>query len=167
MLLEQIGADRARFVETDVAAGEFITMGGHAVDGMPGGYGRYPIAAFAPLGEAILAGRRLAIADTQTDPHVHDIRDALAELQIGAQLVLPLARDGGSTVALAIHRRTPRAWTTEEIAIAEEAAGRAWAEVERARAETALRESERRLRALAADRRPEVDAGRPFDDRYG
>jgi GAF domain-containing protein len=116
---------------------------------MPGGYGRYGIDAFAPLARAIRAGRRLAIEDTQTDPYVHDIRDALAEIQIGAHLVLPLVRNGHSSVALAVHQRTARRWTSEEIAIAEEAAGRAWAEVERARAEAALRESEQRYRALA------------------
>jgi signal transduction histidine kinase/DNA-binding response OmpR family regulator len=149
MLLEQLGADRARFVEMDEATGQFVTMGGHAREPMPGGYGRYAIDAFAPLARTIRAGRRLAIEDTQNDPYVRDIRDALAELQIGAQLVLPLVRDGGSAVALAVHQRTARRWTTEEVAIAEEAAGRAWAEVERARAEVALRESEERYRKLA------------------
>ncbi|GGQ79099.1 hypothetical protein GCM10010166_56290 [Couchioplanes caeruleus subsp. azureus] len=153
MLVEQLGADRARFVEVDQAAGELITMGGYAVDGMPGGFGRYPLKDYQPLAEAILAGRRLAIEDTQTDPHVADISPALAKLQIGAQLVLPLVRGQGSTVALAVHQRSARSWTAEEIAIAEEAAGRAWAEVQRTRAETALRDSEERMRlAIRATR---------------
>jgi DNA-binding response OmpR family regulator len=146
MLVDQLGADRARFVEVDQAADELITMGGYAIDGMPGGFGRYPLKDYQPLAEAILAGRRLAIEDTQTDPHVADISPALTKLQIGAQLVLPLVRGQGSTVALAVHQRTARSWTAEEIAIAEEAAGRAWAEVERTRAETALRDSEERMR---------------------
>jgi CheY-like chemotaxis protein len=149
LLLEQLGADRARFVEMDEADGQFLTMGGDSRPPMPGGYGRYAMDAFEPLARAIRAGRRLAIEDTQTDPYVHDIRHALAELQIGAHLVLPLVRQGNSSVALVVHQRTPRRWTTEEIALAEEAAGRAWAEVERARAEAALRESEQRYRALA------------------
>ncbi|MBV9415400.1 MAG: GAF domain-containing protein, partial [Solirubrobacterales bacterium] len=89
-------------------------------------------------------GRRLAIDDTQRDPYVADIHDALARLEIGAQIVLPLVRGEGSTVALAVDQRTARRWTDEDLAIAEEAAGRAWAEVERARAEQALRASEER-----------------------
>lgn len=149
MLLGQLGADRARFVEVDVAAGEFITMGGYAVDGMPGGFGRYGLEDYAPLARGIQAGRRLKIDDTRSDPYVRDIADALADLQIGAQLVIPLVRDGGSIVALAVHNRAPRHWTDEDLAIAEEVAGRTWAEVERARAEAALRESEERFRALA------------------
>jgi PAS domain S-box-containing protein len=146
MLVEQLGADRARFVEVDEAGGELITMGGYAVDGMPGGFGRYALDDYAPLARAILAGRRLAIDDTQSDPCVGEIRPALADLPIGAQIVLPLVRGEGSTVALAVHQRTPRRWTDEDLAIAEEAAGRAWAEVERTRAEQALRASEERMR---------------------
>jgi CheY-like chemotaxis protein len=149
MLIEQIGADRARFVEIDDNAGEFVTLGGHVVDGMPGGYGRYPIADYEPLFRAIRAGRRLAIEDTQHDEYVHEISGPLAALQIGAHLVLPLVRHGKADVALAVHQRTPRQWSAEEIAIAEEAAGRAWAEVERSRAEAALRKSEARFRAPA------------------
>jgi PAS domain S-box-containing protein len=149
MLLDQIAVDRARFVEVDEAAGEFVTLGGHAVEGMPDGYGRYPIAAYAPLARAIASGQVLAIEDSQNNDAVHDIRDALAALEIGAQLVVPLARSGRSQVALAVHHRTPRRWSPEDIAIAEEVAGRAWAEVERARAEESLRASEARFRALA------------------
>jgi GAF domain-containing protein len=149
MLIEQIGADRARFVEMDDDAGEFVTLGGHAVDGMPSGYGRYPIADYEPLARAIRAGQKLAIEDTQRDEYVQEISGPLAALQIGAHLVLPLVRHGKGNVALAVHQRTPREWSAEEIAIAEEAAGRAWAEVERSRAEAALRESEARFRALA------------------
>jgi PAS domain S-box-containing protein len=144
MVVEQLGADRARFVEVDEAGGELITMGGYAVDGMPGGFGRYPLDDYAPLAHAILRGRRLAIDDTQSEPHVGEIRDRLAELEIGAQIVLPLVRGEVSTVALAVHQRTARRWTDEDAVIAEEAAGRAWAEVERARAEQALRASEER-----------------------
>ncbi|HEU4403829.1 MAG TPA: PAS domain S-box protein [Polyangiaceae bacterium] len=47
-------------------------------------------------------------------------------------------------------RRSPRAWTADEVALAQEAAGRVWSEVERARAEAALRASEARVRASAA-----------------
>ena len=61
VLVEQLGADRARFVEVDEAGGELITMGGYAVNGMPDGFGRYALDDYAPLARAILAGRRLAI----------------------------------------------------------------------------------------------------------
>jgi PAS domain S-box-containing protein len=93
------------------------------------------------------------INNTQTDPEVASIRDALAALEIHAHLVLPLMRDGQTVAAFVVHQRRPRNWTEEEAALAAEAAGRAWAEVSRARAEAALRDVNAQLgeqiRALA------------------
>jgi PAS domain S-box-containing protein len=146
MLVERLRADRARFVVLDEETSEFVTMTGHAAGDMPAGLGRYRMEDFAPLLEAIRAGRRLVIHDTQRDPCVASIRDALAGLQIGAQLVIPLVREDGSRITLAVHQRTPRAWTTEDVELAEELARRAWAEVERARAVASLRESEQQMR---------------------
>jgi PAS domain S-box-containing protein len=148
MLLAQLGADRARFVEIDDTRGEFVTLGGYSVEGVAGGYGRYPLDDYAPLAEAIRADRLLAISDTQRDPVVAEIRGRLADLQIMAQLVVPLARERGTSVALAVHQTGPRAWSDEDVALAEEVAGRAWAEVQRARAELALRESEEKYRTV-------------------
>jgi PAS domain S-box-containing protein len=111
------------------------------------------MATYAPLRDALHAGRRLVINNTQTDPEVASIRDALAALEIHAHLVLPLMRDGQTVAAFVVHQRRPRNWTEEEAALAAEAAGRAWAEVSRARAETALRDVNAHLgdqiRALA------------------
>jgi PAS domain S-box-containing protein len=153
MVVEQLGADRARFVEIDEAAGLLVTQGGYAVGEMPEGFGCYKLEDYAPLAHAIVEGRRLSIEDTESDPYVSEIREALIELEIGAQLVIPLVREGGGIAALAVHQRTARRWTDEEIAIAEEVAGRTWAEVERARAEAALRESEERMQmAIRATR---------------
>jgi GAF domain-containing protein len=144
MVVEQLGADRARFVEVDEASDTLITLGGYAVEGMPGGFGRYALRDYAPLARAIVAGRRLAIDNTQTDSYVGEIREALAELESGSQMVLPLVGGEDSAVALAVHHRTAREWTDEDLAIAGEAAGRTWAEVERSRAVHALRMSEER-----------------------
>jgi signal transduction histidine kinase/chemotaxis response regulator CheB len=166
LLVAQIGADRARFVEVDEEGGRLITMGGFAAPPMPGAFGRYRFDDFAPLGRAILEGRRLVIEDTQADPYVAQIRETLGDLQIGAQLVLPLVGDDGSKVALAVHQRAPRAWSAEEVAIAEEAAGRAWAEVVRARAEAALRESEARLAGLKEAFQAAID-GAPLEESLG
>jgi len=166
MLVEQLGADRASFVEVDEAGGQLITVGGYAVDGMAGGFGRYAIEDSAPLARAILAGQRLVIDDTQSDPYVGQVRNGLAELDIGAQIVLPLVRDAGSTVALAVHQRTARRWSDEDLAIAEEAAGRAWAEVEGARAEYALRENQARLAGLSEAFQAAVN-GAPLEEALG
>jgi GAF domain-containing protein len=47
---------------------------------------------------------------------------------------------------LAVNQRLPRRWTPEDVALVQGIAGRCWAKVEHARAETATRESEARYR---------------------
>jgi hypothetical protein len=92
----------------DEAGGELITMGGYAVDGMPGGFGRYVLDDYPPLAHAILAGCRLAIDDTQSDLHVGEIRDALAQLEIDSQIVLPLVRGTVADVRIGWKRSLPK-----------------------------------------------------------
>ena len=75
----------------------------------------------------------------------------LAALGIRSQIAVPLMREGQFCALLSVNQTTPRVWTDEEVALAEEVAGRTWAEVERARAEAALRESEAKLGVELAD----------------
>ena len=49
---------------------------------------------------------------------------------------------------LAVHSATLRAWSAEEVALAEEIADRTWAAAERARAEVSLLTAEERYLAL-------------------
>jgi GAF domain-containing protein len=55
-------------------------------------------------------------------------------------------RDGRSVSAFAVHQRVARDWTEEEVTLVEEIAGRAWAEVSRARAEAELRRVNAQMR---------------------
>ena len=51
--------------------------------------------------------------------------------------------------ALYVHQAEPRHWRDDEVALVQEVAERTWTSVLRARAETALRESEARFRQFA------------------
>lgn len=75
-------------------------------------------------------------------------RAAFASLHIRALVDVPLLRNGVYSGGIAAHHDRPHAWTDDEIDLIREVAGRTWAAVERARAETALRESEKRFHAL-------------------
>ena len=149
MLVEQLGTGRAMFIELDETGSELVTREGFTAEALPDVAGRFRLADYPPLAPVLRDGHALAVDDTQTDPRVAAHASRIAELSIGAMLFVPLPREGGAGIALAVHQRAPRGWTEEEIATAAEAAGRAWAEVVRARAEAALRESEARFRALA------------------
>ena len=73
-------------------------------------------------------------------------RVAIAALQVGAFIAVPLIKDSGLVAALYVTDESPRAWTADEVELVWHTAERTWAAVLRARAETALREGEERLR---------------------
>ena len=75
--------------------------------------------------------------------------DAIAVIGVQALLSVPLLSEGTLRINLSIHQHEPRAWTDDEVALVQEVAERLWPEVERARAEEALRKSEQRWREFA------------------
>ena len=73
---------------------------------------------------------------------------AIAKLGVQALLSPPLLVGGKLRVNLSIHQHEPRHWTDDEVALVEEVSERLWAEVVRARTETALRASEEKYRTV-------------------
>lgn len=95
------------------------------------------------------AGRTVVCQDVDADPTIG--ADEAAVIRQGgyrAYVAVPLVKAGLWVAVLAVHSVHPRHWTEAEVALVEETAERTWAAVEQARAETALRESEARYRAL-------------------
>jgi PAS domain-containing protein len=62
-----------------------------------------------------------------------------------AGISVPVLVEGRLRAILAVSQDSPRAWSSDDTALAEALAARAWAEVERVRAEAARRESEERM----------------------
>jgi PAS domain S-box-containing protein len=95
------------------------------------------------------AGRRFVVHDTRSDPlFAPPQRQAPAAVQVLGAVGVPLLKQGALVAILAVHSAAPRHWTEEEVALVEETAERTWAAVERARAQAAQRQSERRLAAV-------------------
>ncbi len=106
--------------------------------------------AFGPaLIEILRSGQTLVVEDSLTDPRA-GARFAQTWDSIGtrALIVVPLVRSGDLQALLYLHSRVPRAWQGAEAKLAEEVANRTWEAISRARAEDALRQSERRLRLV-------------------
>ncbi|HEU4990404.1 MAG TPA: HWE histidine kinase domain-containing protein, partial [Gemmatimonadaceae bacterium] len=76
-------------------------------------------------------------------------RDYCLAHGVAAWVDVPLVKGGQLQAALFLVQDAPRRWNATEIALAEETAERTWAEVERGRAEAALRESEERFAQFA------------------
>jgi PAS domain S-box-containing protein len=101
------------------------------------------------IGE-LKAGVTVAIPDIGKDPRTRtpEILAAFSGIGIGALLDVPLLRNGRMVALLFLHHPEPRAWSAEEVAIAEETCARLWSAVQRAGAEAALREREAQLRRV-------------------
>jgi PAS domain S-box-containing protein len=112
----------------------------------------------ADFGKAMLEALRRERVQVETDldrmPGLSEAERAnYRAIEVAAQIVVTLFKGGRWIANFGVHSATPREWTKLEMALAEETAERTWAAVERARAEAALRESERTLRiALEAGR---------------
>ncbi|WP_426023964.1 PAS domain S-box protein [Brevundimonas sp. PWP3-1b1] len=144
-----LDADRVGYGEVDQAAG-VVAMSRDWTAGVASAQGQFSLNAF---GEGLIAdladGRTIHIEDVREDPRTSDFTDAFNAIQTRALIRAPLIRSGRLRAFLYVHSSTPRLWTEAEVGLVEEIAARTWAEVERARAETEMRESEERFRAIA------------------
>jgi len=144
-------ADRVGYAEVD-DGGEYFTVERDWVRGdMPTGVGRHRLAEFGPrLIEEALTGAAIRVSDPFEDPRVDReaarVHDALGGLR--ASLTVPLVKGGRLAAFLSVQQRRPRRWTDEDEALVREVAERTWANVERARAEAALRTTSNRLKLI-------------------
>ncbi|PTQ11593.1 hybrid sensor histidine kinase/response regulator [Sphingomonas oleivorans] len=121
-------------------------------DGIVAGPGLHDLDALGPEArDEIRSGRTLVLANAATDPRIPAgrARAALAALDVGAMVMVPLWKRKRMIAAIYVHSRAPRHWSPADISLIEEVAGRTWEAVERARIEAALRESEARFRNMA------------------
>src|SRR5262245_161760 len=109
---------------------------------------RWPMASIGSLLEAYKRGEPVIVSDIRTDPRFTDARAKLLSQRIVALLRVMLRKEGRWVATFGVNSSSPRNWTHDEIALIEEAAERMWSAAERARAETALRDSEERLRLV-------------------
>jgi PAS domain S-box-containing protein len=98
------------------------------------------------LAEGYLAGQAVVLDDTGRDSRLtEDEREQMRAAGIAALISIPLH----AQAVFGVRSATPRAWTPSELALMQEAGERIWLAVRRARAETALRDSEERFRQFA------------------
>jgi PAS domain S-box-containing protein len=147
LLGEYLDAQRVSYA--DIEGDEFIIRCSYT-RGVAPITGRGAIATFShALLEAYRRHGAVAINDVATNPHF-DERDRAnyAKADIAATVSVMLIKNDQWVASFAAHSSTPRQWTTDELALVRETAERIWTSVDRARAETALRESEIKYRML-------------------
>ncbi|WP_407571915.1 GAF domain-containing protein [Deinococcus altitudinis] len=149
LLGQQLGATRVFYAVVN-EGGETWSVQHDYADGVPSCAGQYPMSDFQRKRMAQWqAGRTSSVADSDTDPALSATdRAAYATFDTRAVIGVPLVKGGRFAALLSVNQTEPRAWSETELALAGEVAERTWAAIERARAEEALRASERRYRLL-------------------
>ena len=128
-------------VRSDAARGDLFSV-----------TGLYPLGSFRIFKAAIDAGQPLVIRDSSTSNLLdEELRQMCLQMKVLSFLDVPVIKGDKPVGALCVAQCAPRDWTSFDVGVAVETADRAWAAVERGRAEVALRESEARLRE--SDRR--------------
>ncbi len=143
VLGEHLRAQRVLYCET-VPGAEYVVAADNYSNGVVLLVGSIELETHGPAVLAALRdGRTVVDRDVDSNPELSaDDRAAYAAIGVGAQVAVPLLADGRLAAILAVHQDSPREWTAEEVILIEETAERTRAALDRARAETALRESE-------------------------
>ncbi|HEY4541209.1 MAG TPA: ATP-binding protein [Noviherbaspirillum sp.] len=105
-----------------------------------------PLASFGKaVNDQLRAGRTLVLDDVLGDERAMSHTEGFDSIEVRAMVAVPLIREEELSALLFLHEGQPRHWTAEEIALAEDVAGRTWATVERARAESQRHKAEAAL----------------------
>lgn len=151
LLARYLRADGAVYAEVD-ESGEHLVIAHGPRDGRAAGPAeRHRLKDFgAAVAADLQAGLSVAVDEVREESRTAapEARATFARRGVRAFLIVPHIRQGRLEAVLAIHSQTPRHWHAAEIALAEEVAERVHVELERTRAEAALRDSEARLRKV-------------------
>ena len=154
MVNERLGALRSLYVELGRDGDTIISGEGFdlAVD-RPTLPPRVRISDFGRwITDEFAQGRPLVIEDSEKDPRVDAAaREALRRISAPASIGLPLHKHGKLAAMISVEFEAPRRSSEEELHLLADVAQRVWDAVERARAESALRHSEARMRLMVAE----------------
>ena len=146
---DELGADRVGYGEVDQERG-VVSMSRDWTAGVISAQGQFSLSELgADLISDLAEGRLIRIADVGKDKRTRDAREVFERLETRALMRAPVNRGGRLRAFLYVHNATVREWTDAETELLQDVAGRTWTEIERARAEGAVRESEERFRAIA------------------
>jgi len=146
ILAAHLNLSNCAYADMDEDEDGFTIRGDWARAGSPHIVGHYRLADFGRLAVANLrSGKPLVINDNLKEL-APDEAATFQAIGIAATICVPLIKGGRLTALMAIHDRTPRVWSSNDLVLLMEVTERSWAHIERARADAAVREG---LAALA------------------
>ena len=149
MLGEHLDADRCAYAEVEADEDHFRITGDYT-RGVPSIVGRFAMSQFGS--EALRLSREnepYVVHDAEEDERVAgaDLA-AYRQTLIRAVISVPLHKGGRFAAGMAVHQKTPRRWSREEVELVVTVANRCWESIERARAARDLRQSEELYRSV-------------------
>jgi PAS domain S-box-containing protein len=148
-LAAELGADRIGYGEVDQDRG-VVSMTRDWTAGVVSAQGEFRLEDVgADLITDLAAGRLIRISDVQKDARTRAALEVFQRLETRALMRAPVIRGGGLKAFMYAHHAAVRDWSEQEASLLQEVAVRTWSEIERARAEAEVRESEARFRAIA------------------
>jgi PAS domain S-box-containing protein len=149
MVAEHLGLSNCAYADMDEDEDGFTIRGDWSAPDSPSIVGHYHLADFGKLAvKNLSAGQPLIINDNLKELAPEEAA-TFQSIGIAATICMPLVKEGRLKALMAIHDRTPRTWTEDDLAIIREVTERSWAHVERVGAEAELRASEANFRTLA------------------
>jgi len=145
-----LGAGQVAYAVID-AAMENVTVEYQWNDGtIPAVGAHHRFKNYGAFADDLRIGRTVAIGDVRLDPRTSspEALASFANISVAGFINAPVLKEGRLLAMLAVHSLSPRTWSAEEVALADDIAERTWAAAERARAAAGLRESEERLRRI-------------------
>ena len=152
MLGQHLRASRVGYVEIDPTGETMVAERDWTAHGILSFAGRYRLADFGlPVINELKAGHTIRLDDVSADPRTVEASIAAEFIRTGKQatIIVPLIKQDRLAACLYVHQAQPRHWRDVDVRLAEDVAERTWTAVLRARAETALRDSEERFRQFA------------------
>ncbi len=146
LLGQYLGVDRCAYTEIDDDEDHFTITGDYS-RGVQSIVGRFSMAQFgAEALRQMRANETYVVSDTDLDERI-TMQDLAAyrHAEIRAVICVPLHKAGRFVASMAVHQKTPRHWTRDEIELVRNVTSRCWESIERARAWRELHESEQRL----------------------
>ena len=146
---DTLGVQRVGYGEVDDDQ-SVVAFGRDWTSGVASAQGRWAFDAFGrKLMDALSEGQVIRINDVREDARTREAIETFESIETCALVRAPLVRSGRLRAFLYVHDSEPREWTDAEVDLIQDVADRTWAEIERARAESDLRESESRFRDIA------------------
>lgn len=137
------------FTKINLATDEALIEYNWHQDDIPSLVGAYRISEFVTdeFLIAVQTRKPIVVRNVNTDVRVVDAQ-RFHKLNIGAELNIPLIRDGEWKFSFTVFHSQPYNWHDDEIKLMQELANRIFQKLERTRVEAALRESEEKYRTL-------------------